>query len=72
MTCTEKGESKKAFDEVLFLALILPSSPAQTPADAGPGWPQKMDAFGFHLVIYQPQVDHWKKDHLDARGGGRR
>jgi hypothetical protein len=26
-----------------------------------------MDAGGFHFVIYQHQVDQWKKDHLQAR-----
>ena len=50
-----------------FLAIALPSALAQIPADADPGWPQEMDAGGFHFVIYQPQVDQWKKDHLQAR-----
>jgi len=50
-----------------LLAIALPPALAQTPADADPGWPQEMDAAGFHFVIYQPQVDKWKKDHLDAR-----
>ena len=50
-----------------FLALSFPSAVAQIPADAGPGWPQEMDAGGLHFVIYTPQVDQWKKDHLQAR-----
>ena len=50
-----------------FLAISVPCALAQMPADADPGWPQEMDARGFHLVIYQPQVDRWKKDHLDVR-----
>ena len=50
-----------------FLALSLPRALAQIAAGADPGWPQEMDAGGFHFVIYEPQVDQWKKDHLQAR-----
>ena len=50
-----------------FLAIALRSAPAQIRADADSGWPQEVDERGFHFVIYQPQVDRWKKDHLDAR-----
>ena len=50
-----------------FLALLLPSGLAQMPADADPGWPRELDAGGFHFVIYEPQVDQWKKDRLQAR-----
>jgi hypothetical protein len=28
---------------------------------------REMDAGGMHLTIYQPQVDQWKKKHLEAR-----
>ncbi len=50
-----------------FLALSLSSAPGQTPADGNPAWPREMDAGGFHFMIYQPQVDEWKKNHLQAR-----
>src|SRR5277367_5330904 len=30
-------------------------------------WPRVVDANGFHLVIYQPQVDSWKNNRLEAR-----
>jgi len=56
----------------LFLAFLccfavaLPSVLAQTPADAL-GWPREMDVGGMHFAIYQPQVDRWKKNHLEAR-----
>ena len=30
-------------------------------------WPREVDSQGLHLVIYQPQVDSWKKDQLQAR-----
>jgi hypothetical protein len=45
----------------------LPSAPAQTAADADSGWPQELDAGRYHFAIYEPQVDQWKKDHLQAR-----
>ena len=50
-----------------FPAMILGLAMAQTPANTDPGWPREVDARGFHLVIYQPQVDQWKKDHLQGR-----
>jgi len=39
---------------------------AQTPTGADPGWPQETNAGGFDFVIYQPQVDQWKTNHLEA------
>ena len=50
-----------------FLAITLPSVLAQTSSDADPGWPRELDAGGFHIVVYQPQVDQWKKNHLEGR-----
>ena len=50
-----------------FLAIALQSAPAQTSADGDQGWPQEIDSGGLHFVIYQPQADQWKKDHLEAR-----
>lgn len=50
-----------------FLLITCTSGQAQMPTGADSGWPQEVDAGSFHFVIYQPQVDQWKKDHLDAR-----
>jgi hypothetical protein len=33
----------------------------------GQGWPKEFDDSGYHLVLYQPQVDSWKKDRLEVR-----
>jgi hypothetical protein len=30
-------------------------------------FPQEIDSHGFHVVVFQPQVDSWKKNRLDAR-----
>ena len=30
-------------------------------------WPQEIDTGGIHLVIYQPQVDNWKDNRIEAR-----
>lgn len=50
-----------------FLACALTSVSAQESPDADAGWPREMDSGGFHIVVYQPQVDRLKKDHLQAR-----
>jgi len=50
-----------------FLAAASLSAPGQTPSDASTGWPREMDTSGIHFTIYQPQVDQWKKNHLEAR-----
>lgn len=40
---------------------------AQAPAAPEERWPRELDSGGNHFVIYQPQVDSWKNDHLEAR-----
>src|SRR5271157_4736051 len=50
-----------------FLGGALVSVLADAPPDADSGWPRDLDAGGFHIVVYQPQVDQLKKDHLQAR-----
>ncbi len=40
---------------------------SQTPSPSTAVWPKEVDNQGFHLVIYQPQVDSWKNNKLDAR-----
>jgi hypothetical protein len=42
---------------------VLPSQP---PVTSG-AFPREIDERGCHLVIFQPQVDSWKKDRLEAR-----
>jgi hypothetical protein len=44
-----------------FVAGALTSALAQTPPDADSRWPRELDAGGFHIVVYQPQVDQLKK-----------
>ncbi|MGA3073143.1 MAG: carbohydrate-binding family V/XII [Bryobacteraceae bacterium] len=50
-----------------FLAAAVTCVVAQTPPDEGLRWPREMDADGMHVTIYQPQVDQWKQDRLEAR-----
>ena len=47
----------------LPLALML----AQSPAGGDGNWPREIDSGGIHLVIYQPQVDRWENNQIDAR-----
>lgn len=46
-------------------AINWPSAQGQSLGDSD--WPREMDASGSHFVIYQPQVDQWKKNLLEAR-----
>jgi len=40
---------------------------AQAPAAPEERWPRELHSGGNHFVIYQPQVDRWKNDRLEAR-----
>src|SRR5271163_4990833 len=51
---------------VLIQLAAAPFLSAQT-APPGETWPMELDDHGFHLVIYQPQVDSWKQNRLDGR-----
>jgi len=42
-------------------------APAQSPAVPEEQWPREFDSGGNHFVIYQPQVDRWKGNRLEAR-----
>jgi len=44
-----------------LFAGALASVLAQTPPDSDSGWPREVDADGFRITVYQPQVDQWKK-----------
>ncbi len=59
--------SRKVLLAFCFLFGGLACVRAQEPPDAGVGWPRELDSNGFHIVVYQPQVDHLKKNHLQAR-----
>jgi hypothetical protein len=57
----------------LALTLLLPVAPvlAQAPA---PGaippdgvWPRQIEASGAVVLIYQPQIDTWDRNRLEAR-----
>jgi hypothetical protein len=57
---------------LLFALALSPlvwaqATPPPPPPVSMETWPREADALGFHLVIYQPQVDSWKKDQLQAR-----
>jgi len=40
---------------------------AQAPAAGDGNWPREIDSGNIHLVIYQPQVDSWKGNRIEAR-----
>lgn len=49
---------------VLSAAVLLLVQPVS--AQEG-GWPQEIDTDSIHLVIYQPQVESWKENRIEAR-----
>ena len=54
---------------VLFSLSCFAFSPlfAQAPAVGDGNWPRVIDNGNVHLVIYQPQVDNWKDNRIEAR-----
>ena len=50
----------------LALLLLCQVSSGQNTTSA-PTWPREVDDNGFHIVIYQPQIDKWKDNRLEAR-----
>src|ERR1700761_8828200 len=46
---------------------VLGQTPSGQAPDAGAAFPRAIDDRGFHIVVYQPQIDSWKKDRLEAR-----
>ncbi len=40
---------------------------AQAPVGGDGNWPREIDTGSIHLVIYQPQVDSWKDNRIEAR-----
>ena len=40
---------------------------AAVPVPSDGNWPREIDSGSVHLVIYQPQVDSWKDNRIEAR-----
>jgi len=47
--------------------IALPLLFAQAPPSSGVYWPKEIDTSEIHLVLYQPQVESWKGDRVEAR-----
>jgi len=47
--------------------LTLPLLLAQAPPAGDGDWPREIDTGSIHLVVYQPQVDSWKDNRIEAR-----
>ena len=41
-------------------------APASPPAAEAP-WPRTIDADGYEILVYQPQIDRWQDDKIEAR-----
>jgi hypothetical protein len=55
---------------VLASCLVVPllaRAAAIAPNSANGNWPREIDGRGIHLAIYQPQVDGWKDNRIEAR-----
>jgi hypothetical protein len=63
--------TRACFVPLILIAAASVQLPAQTPAsrppDAAGVFPREIDDRGFHIVVYQPQIDSWKKNHLEGR-----
>ena len=56
------------FLKLLSLTFIaLPLLVAQAPPNGDEYWPKEMNTANLHLVLYQPQVDSWKGNRIEAR-----
>jgi len=54
--------------KLLFLTFVgLPLLFAQAPPASDEYWPKEIDTDELHLVLYQPQVDSWKGNRIEAR-----
>jgi hypothetical protein len=59
--------SRKVLLAFCFVFGAVACLPAQELPDADVGWPRELDSNGLQIVVYQPQVDQLKKNHLAAR-----
>jgi hypothetical protein len=56
------------FLKMLSLTFIaLPLLIAQGPPGGDEYWPKEVDTGNIHMVLYQPQVDSWKGNRIEAR-----
>ena len=46
---------------------VVPLLAAQTPSGSDEYWPKEIDSGNIHLVLYQPQIDSWKGNKIEAR-----
>lgn len=53
----------------ILLALLFASAPlfGQPPQSGDGNWPRQIDTDSIHLVIYQPQVESWNDNRIEAR-----
>jgi hypothetical protein len=59
--------AKRLLFLALMLGLALPTGRLLGADQADQSWPEEFDDGSIHLVLYQPQVDSWKQDRLEAR-----
>jgi hypothetical protein len=52
---------------LLLTFIALPLLLAQAPPRGDEYWPKEIDAGNIHLDLYQPQVDSWKGNRIEAR-----
>lgn len=50
-----------------LIYVVVPLLLAQTSSGGDGNWPREIDTGSIHLVIYQPQVDNWKNNRIEAR-----
>jgi hypothetical protein len=55
------------FLRLLPLAFIVLPLLAQTAPETDEYWPKEIDSNNIHLVLYQPQVESWKGNRIEAR-----
>ena len=46
---------------------VASQTPASRSADTARAFPREINNRGFHIVVYQPQIDSWKMNRLEAR-----
>jgi hypothetical protein len=52
---------------LLLSCLAIPQLFAKAPASGDGSWPEEIETGSIHLVVYQPQVDSWKDNRIEAR-----
>ena len=52
---------------LLIACFVVPLQGAWPQSNGDGSWPREIDAGRVHLVVYQPQVDSWKDNRIQAR-----